>query len=149
LLANKADTRVTDTGGMTPVGLAASQGHLDVAEMLLTSDPGANPNAGRRKMERLLRGHRRSESRSKSAFFNLLREIGEDEDTRKALIAGAFAGLVAGLAAHRFAGGNLTPAIWIAGYVLVIANVERKFVATIVFVVVASFIAVVLRWIGP
>lgn len=67
----------------------------------------------------------------------------------EALAAGAFAGAGAGVAAHYFAGGKLTFGIWIAAYVLVIANVKNKLTATIVFVAIASLVAAVFSLFGP
>jgi hypothetical protein len=67
----------------------------------------------------------------------------------EALSAGAFAGAGAGFAAHYFAGGTLTFPIWIAAYVLVIANVKNKTVATVVFVAVAALVSVVLGELAP
>lgn len=88
-------------------------------------------------------------------------EISQSQETQKqpidqsqnplseAVSAGAFAGAGAGLAAHLFAGGRLTFPIWIVAYVLVLANVKNKLVATIVFVIVASLVTFIYGLIDP
>jgi hypothetical protein len=88
-------------------------------------------------------------------------EIGQSQETQKqpinqsqnplseAVSAGAFAGAGAGLAAHLFAGGRLTFPIWIVAYVLVLANVKNKLVATIVFVIIVSLVTFIYGLIDP
>jgi hypothetical protein len=60
----------------------------------------------------------------------------------EALGAGALAGVAAGVAAHFLSGGKLTYGVWIVAYLLVITTVKNKLLATLAFVVVASFVSV-------
>ena len=80
-------------------------------------------------------------------------ESGQQLSNKDAILeslgSGAFAGAAAGAAAHYFAGGKLTFPIWIAAYVLVIANAKHKLLATIVFVPIAALVSVLLSHFAP
>lgn len=76
-------------------------------------------------------------------------ELSNKDAILESLGSGALAGAAAGAAAHYFAGGKLTFPIWIAAYVLVIANAKHKLLATIVFVPIAALVSVLLSSFAP
>ncbi len=58
-----------------------------------------------------------------------------------ALGEGALAGLAAGIVSHGLAGGNLTYAIWMVTYVLLLSHLKKyRIVATVAFAISASFV---------
>lgn len=64
--------------------------------------------------------------------------------------AGAFGGVVAGLAAHYLAGGKMTFPIFIVAYILILSGLKGwgKLVGLIVFTAVASLVVVVFQHLG-